>query len=657
MNAMHGALISLLVAPKSNPESVATQLHEQSQEYSPNGRGLLERVLKRATVDILKGGIQEPSDPKSAFSNALAIVDCAVVLMRNGHVEERLPWTLLEFVFSSCTRGQLSSGIGAIRERFDSYRRAATTAITHVYVIKAAMSCINRDQHGSDPLLSGRLRLILAAALPVWHPSGLNRRGHVYDGGKIDLGSEMENTKESDFDAALYKAFWGVQEFMQNPSLAENEDVWNTARVAIERILDTFETISTLRNPSVAPESPSPKYMAAPSLLHLQLVDVRARRHVLIQLVIFLHYLEVIGQTAPSEKTTPSAYKKHGFCKSLFESDGKGTIIKGRVYALLDRDCPGKFKRFVVSLLQRERKWIDWKKRTGYKHLNAPRSEAPKEFKRRRVLSPVPDSLAPDQSKRRPDGPEEWELRQAAWTVLPKSERIDPLRDPTRLKVSSIQDLKTQLQEDMEDPDITDDLKRIKNPKFVWRSLRLLCEESISTLLQITEPLSEHGVNLERCLAAKDVPAADEETKEAQEVKPDAESKIVVDTKIEAGAKAMEGVEAMGETESATKEAAKPEKAVEGLVASKAHADMQAKPKDGALVDSKRNTVGEDKQAENAPEEEADAVGLDKADGDAKVDRKAEGTKETDMVRQNQTVMNAQTSEPAKAIEEVESKP
>lgn len=520
LNEVHGALISLLLAPNSSPESVAKELHMRVQKLTSDTMGLLTHVLRKAAVDILKGGIQDPSQPNSSFSNALAIVDCAIVLVHERHVDERLPCLLMEFVFTFCTRGQLANGVDEIRQRFAAYRAAALSTRTHIYLIKAAMSCINRDQKGSDPALSGRLRLMLAAALPVWHPSGLNRRGQFNEGSEIDYESALKEGDFKDVDVDLYKSFWGVQRFMQNPSLAETEDIWVDARLAMDAVLGAFETLAIPEEPSIVLESPSPKYMTAPSVLHLQLVDIRVRRHVLVQFAIFLHHLEVISDTIPSEKDSPAVQKKHAFCKSLFASGGEGQRAKDRVYALLERDSAGKFKRFIVSLLQRERRWIDWKKRAGYKHLNETRSEPPKTFKRRRVLSPVPGSTDSAPKRKQESGPEEWKLRQASWKVLPRSERMAPFKDPQRSLVPSVETLKDQLKEDMEDPDITEDVKRKNDTKFVWRSLRMLCEESLETLMQVIDTNSKTGYDLELCVKGKTSSSpAGEPTAESVEVK------------------------------------------------------------------------------------------------------------------------------------------
>lgn len=496
LNAVQEALISLLLAPNSTPQTVATQLHAQLN-HCPDPKPILHHILKKATVAVLKEALEEPSNAHSAFTNALAIVDCAIVLLRNRHVDEMLPCTLLEFVFAFCTRAQLSKGIDPIRQRFDAYRRATTTPRTHLYLIKAAMSCINRDQKGSDPVLSGRLRLMLAAALPVWHPSGLNRRGQVNEANKIDYEEQLKDDDSKHVDVALYKAFWGIQQYMQNPSLAEDEHTWRKPKAALEKVLDAYETITIPEGPGITLENPSPKYMTAPSVLQLQLVDVRVRRHVLVQIAIFLHHLEVVGETAPTEKEAPATQEKHLFCKSLFESGGEGDMLRGRVFALLERDSAGKFKRFISSLLQRERKWIDWKKRTGYKHLNDLGHEPPKVFKRRRVLSPIPDSSGPVSKKTCPTGPREWQLRQSSWEVLPVSERMTPFKDPHRSMVPSVQTLKGQLKEDMDDPEITEDLKRKNDKKFVWRALRLLCEESMETVMQVIDSNSKSGYDLE----------------------------------------------------------------------------------------------------------------------------------------------------------------
>lgn len=500
--ALHDVLSALLSIPTGEDMKlgeVADNIYSVAEKHKMDSKELLGRAISKAVVDVLKGGIcHDISQANIEFRRALSIVDVSIALMRLRRVEEKLPCTLLEFVFTFCTRGQLSSSVNLIRSRFAAYRAASPSSKMDLFLIKTAVSCINRDQKGSDPELSGRLRLMLASALPVWHPSGMNRRGTFNTANENEYENALKESDCEGVDISLYKSFWGVQSFMRNPSLGETTGPWADATSSMDTVLSAFETLPCPAESPMAHDSSNPKYMTAGSILRLQMVDIRVRRHVLMQFLIFLHHLQVVGESHRSEKDTAAALAKAKFCKSLFEEGAAGDVLKVRIYKLLDKDSSGKFRRFISSLLQREKRWIDWKKHRGYKHLDANRKEAPKSFKRRAVLAPYPNSSKPLPKKRKQNGMEsDWKTRQSSWKILPPSERMGPLTDPDRCPVPSLKDLKDELREDMNDPEVTEDSKRKNDTKYLWRSLRMLCEESVDTLSQVIDLNSKRGYNLE----------------------------------------------------------------------------------------------------------------------------------------------------------------
>lgn len=503
LSALLTALLDRLVAaeadPTSNAETIAQHICSLAEEHKTKSPELLDRVLQKAVVDVLKGGICEPPRPNAGLRTALAVVDVAIVLVRMRQIDEKLPCTLLEFVFTFCTRKQLASSVFLIRDRFVAYRAASPSSLINVFMIKTAMSCINRDQKGSDPALSGRLQLMLAAALPVWHPSGLNRRAQFNTANEVEYNTALKEADSSEVDAALFKAFWGVQGFMRNPSLAESREAWSEARSAMDTIVSAFETLPCPGNVPVVHSNSNPKYMTSGSILRLQLVDIRVRRHVLVQYAIFLHHLELMGASAKSDRDAPGTEVRAKFCRSLFEQDGEGEQMKTRIFRLLEKESAGKFKKFILSVLQRERRWIDWKKGKGYKHLETGSKEIPKTFKRRTVLAPVPEVKASSNKKRRIQvADEDWERRQSSWDILPPGERMKPLKDPERCPVPAVEEVREQLLEDMNDTDITIDLKRKNDNKYVWRTLRMLLDESLDTLSKVIDVNAKGGHDLEK---------------------------------------------------------------------------------------------------------------------------------------------------------------
>lgn len=388
-----------------------------------------------------------------------------------------------------------------------------------VLYVQVTVSLIDCDKSGYDPVLAGKLRLTSAAPLPVWHPSGLNRKAAYNTDIELDYETPLKYVQDtSGIDLALYKHVWSVQIWTRNPPMAERQDGWSLVQAGMDKVLEALETLQTARKDwQWNNEEDSVLYMVSPATLRLQLVDLRFRLRTLVQYVLFLKQLELMGDTLPSGKESADLLERIEFCKTLFAQGGEGDKMMTRVFKQMDRDSGGKFKRFILPLLQMDRKWVYFK-RTGYKHFYDGAGEAPKAFKRRAVLSSVP-TLGHDKARQELESfatgdNENWKKRQESWKV-PSNDRMAPLKDPDRWMAPGLETLKGQLREDCEDEDITEDMKRKNDTKFVWRSLRMLCEESVETLAQVADLKSKGGCNLERCIDVKPAkPKSDELSKD-----------------------------------------------------------------------------------------------------------------------------------------------
>lgn len=536
--AQHDARLDVLVVkissalqtPGQDAESLAKHAITCASSTSSGAREpreLLSRALRKSTLNVLKGGMArgDANIRTKAFDASLALIDATIILVRDKLVDAVLPLALLEYVFTFHTQTELAERISAIRQRYEAFDEARPEKLGDVYIIKSVMSCINRDQPGSNPVLSGRLRLMLAASLPVWHPSGMNRRAQFNTVSPPDYESFLTKVETPGVDVALYKAFWRLQTLMANPSLAESAPQWREAHEAMLRVLVAFETIpisdendsvSSPYQPSTTPpplppmkksstmDCAIPKYLTAPTILRLQLADINVRRHVLMQYAVFLHHLEVVSSSKPSIKESPTgketpvskaAKASHEFCKTLFELRGEGEKLRDRVYSVLETDSSGRYKRFLLSLLQRERKWIVWKKQqSGYAHLKRKAITVPETFKRRKIVSAEAKSRSS-----RVHGLPEWQERQRAWKAPPPSEHKEALVERGKAEFWSMDVLKMELQEDKEDEDVTEDMKRKNDSKYLWRTLRMLCDENVSCLMKLADS-SNSNLDLEEIL-------------------------------------------------------------------------------------------------------------------------------------------------------------
>eukprot|EP00178_Gracilaria_changii_P015816 TRINITY_DN444_c0_g1_i1.p1 TRINITY_DN444_c0_g1~~TRINITY_DN444_c0_g1_i1.p1 ORF type:complete len:493 (+),score=106.19 TRINITY_DN444_c0_g1_i1:5022-6500(+) len=396
--------------------------------------------------------------------DALHVVDIATSLSLKQRLDQHAPVTFLHYLFSFITLDELVANLHAIRKRITALPR---TPRRQLYFIKLFQSAIERDTHALDAVRSGRLRLMLAESLRAWHPSGMNRRG-AYATHPI----AYDPLPQTNVDAALYNALWGLHKFLQNPSLAENDASWKQAAAALDTVICAFE--STTPRSDTVPHGVD--YPTSPSVLSLQLADVHFRRHMLLQYAIFLHHMETTASLPIGEKDGHAVRQSLEFCAKLFGRNGSGEQLKLRVMALLDRDDGSRLKHFAQSLLQRERVWLRWK-RTNYSHLEAGVTKSPTVFKKRTVLW---------HQKDKPIRFNNWLQRiKSLESQTENGDVYAPLFD--RTLIPGVKELKQALKEDLDDTDLDEGSLRKNDKKFKWRALRTLMDEDVAVLRKLSE--------------------------------------------------------------------------------------------------------------------------------------------------------------------------
>ncbi|CAN8069885.1 unnamed protein product [Agarophyton chilense] len=396
--------------------------------------------------------------------DALYVVDIGTSLSVKERLDQHAPVTFLHYVFSFITLDDIVANLDAIRKRISALPR---TPRRQLYFIKLFQSAIERDTHGLNAVRSGRLRLMLAESLRAWHPSGMNRRG-AYASHPI----AYDPLPEGHVDAALYNALWGLQKFLQNPSLAETDRSWKEAASALDTVIAAFE--STAVRSDTVPYGVD--YPTSPNVLNLQLADTRFRRHMLVQYAIFLHHLETTASLATSEKDSQTLRQSVDFCATLFGRSGDGEKLKFRVLALLEKDEGNRLKRFVQSLFQRERVWLRWK-RTNYSHLETGVLKSPTVFKKRTVLWHQKDKTP---------GVNSWLQRiESLETQAENGDLYGALSD--RSPVPGVEELVQALQEDFDESGLDEESKRKNDRKFKWRALRTLMDDDVGVLRQLSQ--------------------------------------------------------------------------------------------------------------------------------------------------------------------------
>lgn len=460
--ALRAVLIKRLKDPPS--EVAADVLSEfPNVNFFPQLLSALTTILKSAS----------PFD-------ALHLVDVATQLSQKGTLDNHAPVTILHYIFTFATLDDLVANLGAIRQRISAI---PPTRLLQLYFIKLFQSAIERDAHGLNPIRSGRLRITLATSLRAWHPSSMNRRG-TYSIHPIPY----DPLPEENVDAALYNSLWGLQKFLQNPSLVETLGPWREFATALDTVLSAFETTP------VSSDTPphGVDYPTSPSVLSLQLGDNHFRLHMLVQYAILLHHLETTASLPVTSKDSQSARQNAEFCAKLFSSGGEGEALKIRVFGLLEKDDSGRLKRLIQGVLQRERVWIRWKKRSHYSHLKTGPVGSPTAFKRRTVLW---------HQKDKPSGINSWLTRINSLEVqFPDGNIYAPLSE--RSPIPGVKELKEALEEDRNDQTLEQEFKRKNDKKFRWRALRTLMDDDVFTLSKLSKSST---LDLDEMLDEKDI--------------------------------------------------------------------------------------------------------------------------------------------------------
>lgn len=133
---------------------------------------------------------------------------------------------------------------------------------------------LRRLSKTNNTLLCGRILNFLAKVLPLSERSGLNIAGEFNKSHTTTIDEEQDaDHQEIMIDWEIYKRFWSLQRFFQNPSLLF-EKSWIEFTSIVEETLKTFDTEEDLGDISDVFDEDSttfvPKYLTSRKLLHLQ---------------------------------------------------------------------------------------------------------------------------------------------------------------------------------------------------------------------------------------------------------------------------------------------------------------------------------------------------------------------------------------------------
>ena len=395
----HEALVSKIreaILSEFPPEKVAEQMYHAASSHADR-----DRLLLSTFHSIL---------PTIPIEGALRLIDISTHLP----YPTRHTIALIEALTKTLTTDSLSGLLPALQPRINKIR---TRPKADIFLIKLLRSLISRDPHAANPVLLGSLKLLIASALPPWHPSGQNKRGQY--------NTHVLPLIPTPAEPALARALTSFTEACRYPPGCEKPAGWVPAREGLRVLLDAFDV---------------------GKLTEIQTL-------ICVQAAILFQHLEFDGGT---------------FGKSLFNG-GEGVALRKRVMDGLDSG----FRRFVMVLLNRERRWVRWKK--TMEHTKKPKVEIARPFKRRMIRQP----------RLQARGIEGMGMPELSWKIF--------------LEANETGGLDALMEEVKEDKNEAEEDKRKGDSKYVWRALRTLCDENVELMGKVAN--EEGKVDLERIVS------------------------------------------------------------------------------------------------------------------------------------------------------------
>lgn len=513
-----GSLLEdLAQEPRESPSAIA-ELKMRAAELMKESHSLLQIVFRTTCLRILKNISVDCDSAKvqNRISLVLRLVDYSNELAKTDVADMVLPSSLLEYVFSLCTLKQIEASLSSIRERLTTTAEIATSR--KLDLLKAALLCIRRDNAAVSPQFSGRLHVMLASALPLWSPSGLNKKGVRNTDNVLKLANEQQfnealksNDEQKDppntnLKFPLYETFWSLQKTIAQPFESDNlSESWSAIRTSFNEVLFAFERTNVVAgNPAAFLSARFPKYLTDPCVFHIQFADIEWRRQVLTQFLVFLQYLKTVGDDREMKNNPEKALwdKNQLICKKLFARDGEGRKLCIRIMKLLASDDPdAQYCKHVAQLLDNEVHWINWKLTNACSKLDRKRSGSTRPFSRKRRKLSTVDSLTIDgdkclHEKSMPGMLPTWVRRQKSFKAEPVSSVMSVLEKRTLPEIETSKEVRKALESDHFEPD--EELKLKNDPKFRWQSLRAMCLTDMKGMLQVMDESAKFCVNFEK---------------------------------------------------------------------------------------------------------------------------------------------------------------
>ena len=211
--------------------------------------------------------------------------------------------------------------------------------------------------------------------------------------GRLTPASRKEPKVEEKIDLdALYPKFWNLQSLFSNPVDLFKAENMSTFKDGITATMTCFQSMNTststisptnlsedtvkrgIKRKRTEPPSESvsssnfnPKYLTNRDLFDLELQDIAFRRHILVQTLIMLDFLQSLTATAKTKLTSSGTVHNNSvlYDYTLSPDDTKwclATRAKIAEYLQAGSGTEGKsYYRMVDTVLSRDKNWVRWK--------------------------------------------------------------------------------------------------------------------------------------------------------------------------------------------------------------------------------------------------------------------------------------------------------
>jgi len=511
-------------------------------------RSTLELIIRMYMEQCMASARQHGSSMEDA--KVPALLDLSIQLAAANIVDPNTPFALFEDLFDAQVISRCEELFLLLEQRAASLSPflsppastpkadTARNMRAKLCFIRTCTELLRRLSKSKNTNFCGRVLLLMAYTLPLCERSGLNIKGQTATS-SIDIAPSMADGEEPPAAAAgeggaatagggavdydFYQSFWALQKSFSDPNSAMTAEAWPELHARLETVLQVFSAFGgeaavgsasadpaevaviaeeeavamdvdsdgTVQSSEALQEVYFAKFLTSPKLIHLQLRDAYFRRHVLVQLQIFIQTIGTERKGAPT--LSPEQLLQVEALQTRCTELMRGVAPNGSSFATA-----------VAGVLEREQHWIGWKK-AGCQSFDKAAATLKATGKKR---SAAAGGGRP--TKRLSLGNQElsrlWNLGGNSLQALASSD--------SKRRVPSLAEYLKPVEEQMDPAAGIEEEYKLKNDKvYTWKALRLMAKKDVSLLAKVAPPNGSIEVAVATLLekAKGTAPAAAEE--------------------------------------------------------------------------------------------------------------------------------------------------